>query len=168
MNDSAPLIKSQHDKTLLHQCIVLALESHYQIALAAAQQAYETATDTETKAENKYDTFSLEASYLAHGQSKRVDDCLNHIHTFKHLDITQTKESIDIGSLVLIANEQAQQLYYFLSPVTGGLNIKFMDETITLITPNAPLGKALMHRVIDDEIEFGERHKQSLSILAIY
>jgi len=58
INLPTPLIKTQRDKTLLHRCIALALESSYKIALAAAQQAYETATNTETKAENKYDTFS--------------------------------------------------------------------------------------------------------------
>jgi len=159
------LIKTLHDKDQLHQCIILALESNHQIALAAAQQAYETATNVETKAENKYDTFGLEASYLAHGQSKRVDECQNHINVFKNLGVSKADELINIGSLVLIINQQEKPHYYFISPVAGGVKLTFMDQEITLITANAPLGKALMHQMIDDEIECGE---QCLSIKAIY
>jgi len=165
---SLPLIKTQHDKALLHQAIVCALESNHQIALTAAQQAYETATNVETKAENKYDTFGLEASYLAHGQSKRVDESLKHIHIFKDLNVVKSNDVIEIGSLVLTCNEQEQPFYYFISPVAGGLKISFMNKEITLITPNAPLGKALMHQAVDEEIEFGEANKQHLNILTIY
>ncbi|WP_305844875.1 hypothetical protein [Photobacterium leiognathi] len=46
-----------------------------QAATEAAMRAYNTATDDENVAENQYDTLALEASYLAHGQAQRVEEC---------------------------------------------------------------------------------------------
>jgi len=170
MKHSAPLIKTQHDKALLHQCITLALESQHQIASAAAQQAYETATNGETKAENKYDTFGLEASYLAHGQSKRVDEYANNIEIFKQLPINLFKphDAITLGCLVLLLNEQDEEQYYYLSPVAGGLKIEFNRQTITLITPSAPLGKALVNQQVEADIKFTSHSPQCFNILAIH
>lgn len=164
------MIKSLKDKALLHQCIALALEAHYQVALNAAQQAYETATDNETKAENKYDTFSLEASYLAHGQSKRVEECLSHITLFQALAITlfDDQDEVNIGQLVLLETDQQSQQYYFISPVAGGLKIEFNQHDIVLITPNAPLGKALLNKMVGDVLQLDNLEQKSLSIKAIY
>jgi len=167
---SSILIKTQRDKDQLHQCILLALESQHQIALAAAQQAYETATNGETKAENKYDTFGLEASYLAHGQSKRVDEYANNIEIFKQLPINLFKphDEIMLGCLVLLFNEQDDEQYYYLSPVAGGLKIEFNQHSITLITASAPLGKALLNQHLGDDIEFTSHSPQYFNILAIH
>ena len=60
------------NKTNVIKTIIALLEVQYQTAIDAAKEAHSTATDDETIAENKYDTFALEASYLAHGQSQRV------------------------------------------------------------------------------------------------
>ncbi len=164
------MINTQHDKALLHHCILLALEANYQIALNAAQQAYETATNTETKAESKYDTFGLEASYLAHGQSKRVEECRAHIKCFKALPITlfDTLDEVTMGQLILLEGDLNSQQYYFMSPVAGGLKINFKNHDIVLITPNAPLGKALLNTMVDDVIQLDNVMQQCQTLKAIY
>ncbi len=165
-----PIIDSIDDKIQLHHSILTALESTYKIALDAAQQAYETATDNETKAENKYDTFSLEASYLAQGQSKRVEECLSHITIFIALDITLSNndDEVAIGQLVLLEDEQESPQFYFISPIAGGLKLQFNNHNIVLITPHAPLGKALINGLVNDVIQLDNKAKQCLSIKAIY
>ena len=55
------------NKAKLHQTIITALNVVLETSKKAAIQAHETATNGETVAENKYDTFALEASYLAAG-----------------------------------------------------------------------------------------------------
>ncbi len=63
------------NKKEIHDAITKALLNRFKTAELAAKQAHQAATGDESVAENKYDTFGLEASYLAHGQSQRVIEC---------------------------------------------------------------------------------------------
>jgi len=154
------------DKSELYQTILIELENVHKVALAAAQRAIDTATDEESEAENKYDTFGLEASYLAHGQSKRVAQCEADLAVFNKLKINNQEpgDAVSIGSLVIIEDEKANQQLIFLSPVAGGLKVMYKHELITIVTPSSPLGKALYLSKPEDEIEVnsGDEKKQYL------
>ena len=143
------------NKSELLQTILLELENVHQVAVDAAQRAVNTATDKASEAENKYDTFGLEASYLAHGQSKRVAQCEADLIAFKKLKTTDfpAVKSVSIGRLVYLEDEKAIQQLIFLSPVAGGLKVKYKQNVITLVTPSSPLGKAILFSKPGDEIE---------------
>jgi hypothetical protein len=53
----------------LISAIVEKLELELSTAVAASQQARDSATHSENIAANRYDTLAVEAAYLAHGQS---------------------------------------------------------------------------------------------------
>lgn len=157
-------------KQLIHQHIMLALEQLLHTAEQAAIQAYDTATNSETVAENKYDTFSLEASYLAAGQSKRVLECRQHIQTFAELSVQQYHHdmAIGLGALVTLENLSGESSHYFMSDVAGGLSVKLDDFDFTLITPQAPLGKALLGLYCGDEVSLNLAESASqLTIVAL-
>jgi len=142
------------DKQQLHNHILQALESLHQAAVNAATQAYDTATHEENVAENKYDTLGLEASYLAAGQGKRVNEYKNNIDQFKHfraLNFTQDMP-IGVGALVWLVNDNDITQLYFLSPVSGGLQLVFQSLDIMLISPLAPLGQMLINRFVGEDI----------------
>ncbi|WP_198262533.1 GreA/GreB family elongation factor [sulfur-oxidizing endosymbiont of Gigantopelta aegis] len=145
------------NKQLLLQHILVTLEEVHQGALNAAKRAYETATDSENEAENKYDTMGLEASYLAYGQSQRVLECENDVEQFKRLQQSNMQFSnnspIAIGALILLEDDHSLQKNIFFSPVAGGLKVMFGHQEITLLTPSSPLGKALSGQHSGDEIE---------------
>ncbi|MFT5218798.1 MAG: hypothetical protein ACI9LO_003574 [Planctomycetota bacterium] len=142
------------DKARLHQTIITALDVVLDTSKKAAIQAHEAATNGETVAENKYDTFGLEASYLAAGQSKRVSECEESIKIFKLLEVQDFKPEslIGPGALVELEDAQGDIKYLFLSPVSGGLKVSFDQLEVTLVTPSAPLGNALMNQVMGDDI----------------
>ncbi|VAW53356.1 Transcription elongation factor [hydrothermal vent metagenome] len=143
------------DKRLLIKAIIAKLTTVHQTAVDAAQRAYDTATDEENEAENKYDTLGLEASYLAYGQSKRVLECEADLIKFKKLKEINfsSKMPIAIGALVCVEDEQSRVQWFFLSSVAGGLNVSFNQKEITLITPSAPMGKALLTGIVNDEVD---------------
>ena len=151
------------NKSELFQTILLELENLHQGAVAAAQRAIETATDKASEAEIKYDTFGLEASYLAHGQSKRVAECETDLITFKKLKVTGhlPEDPVSIGSLVNIEDEKSAHQLVFISPVAGGLKVQYKQNVINLVTPSSPIGKAIMLSKLGDEIEVspGEEKK---------
>lgn len=143
------------NKNLLFKQILVELEMVYQGARDAAQRAYDSATDEENEAENKYDTLGLEASYLAHGQSRRVAECEADLIAFKKLEVAPYSKDtpVSVGTLVCIEDELGLQRYILLSPVAGGLKIKYDGNIINLITPSAPIGKALTTCLAGDDIE---------------
>ncbi len=151
-------------KNKLYKLIVQELTLLLETAQQAANQAYETATNGQTVAENKYDTFGLEASYLAAGQSKRVAQCANDLKVFQALGMSvfDKDDKIDLFALVTIEDEQKTIHHYFMSPVSGGVKIQCDDLGIILITPASPLGKALFGLYTDDEFELlvaGSKHQ---------
>jgi transcription elongation GreA/GreB family factor len=162
---------------LLEQ-IINHLEDSLKLNIDAAEQAHETATHSENAAENRYDTLGLEAAYLAQGQSQRVVAGEVDIVSFKALRDLKHSESIAMGSLVALADvaladegadEGDRRALLFIGPAAGGLKLVIDQHEIVVITPSAPLGRALMGHFIHEEIEFSAAGKTSIfEITAIY
>lgn len=143
------------DKKQLKQQIIAALEQKLLIAQAATRTAIEAATDEETVPEHKYDTLALEASYLAHGQAMRVQQCEEELITLRDMVLPGAVDgaAIRLGNLVTVIDEDDAEQHFFLSPCAGGLQVKLDNVPVRLITPQAPIGQALIGKQAGDEIE---------------
>ncbi|OUS03051.1 hypothetical protein A9Q81_08130 [Gammaproteobacteria bacterium 42_54_T18] len=143
------------NKELLRKLIIDALKKDFETANNAANSAKETATSKETVAENKYDTFGLEASYLAHGQSIRVNELAEAIELYSNLSFKKFNEddNVDVTALVTLETEKNSNKYFFLGPVAGGLKLHWEGNNIMVITPSTPLGRQLLGKQLDDTIE---------------
>ena len=111
----------------------------------AAIEAHAAATDPGSKAEGKYDTRSLEASYLAAGQARQVDELAESVRIFETLSFPdfKTDDEIDAGALVE-ANLNGETAYFLLVPASGGLVIEHEGMEITLLTPASGLYRKLL------------------------
>ena len=82
----------------------------------SARSAHAEATHEQSKAENKYDTRALEASYLAGGQSLQAAEIEQSIRQFESLEVREFEEAgtrLDVGALVrLEANKKATILFH--------------------------------------------------------
>ncbi|WP_105903076.1 GreA/GreB family elongation factor [Vibrio gangliei] len=144
------------NKELLHQVIIKALIDKHDIAYQATETAMKSATDKENIPEHKYDTLSLEAAYLAHGQAQRVEQSLQDLQRFKALPVKTYSErhEIDLGAYIeLLDVEREIVKWFFLSPVAGGLTVEFDGRTVQLLTKESPLGKRLYRKQVGDEVE---------------
>ncbi len=119
---------------------------------AAAQFARETATAKENIAENKYDTLGIEAAYLAHGQSVRVEELKADLKTLTRLGAPMQVDQCAIGSIVLLQNESGARRCLLLAPCQGGLSVKVGQLTVQLVTTDAPVGKSLLGCAVGDDI----------------
>jgi transcription elongation GreA/GreB family factor len=112
------------------------------------------ATDQEFKAEGKYDTRALEASYLASAESKRVEELKLEIQILQEVDLNASQRlgEISIGALVELSfNHQVRK--YFLIPTSGGSMIEVEGETVLVVSVFSPVGDALMGLKAGDEFE---------------
>ncbi|MEZ9714738.1 GreA/GreB family elongation factor [Vibrio cyclitrophicus] len=141
------------NKSELLQIIIEQLESRLRIAQSATQRAIDAATDEETVPEHKYDTLALEASYLAHGQAMRVQECEDDIQCYRNLALRDS-EKIAVSSYVVVIDENDECKHFFIGPRVGGLSVAWNDNEVAIVTVNAPFGQALMGKEIGDEVEF--------------
>jgi transcription elongation GreA/GreB family factor len=141
-------------KPQLLELITTTLARNLDIAQRAAQTAYETATHEENVAENKYDTLGLEASYLATGQARRTEEIRQALLTYQGLVLRDYDEQvgIQIGTLVTLENHCGELQRLFLGPDAAGLILMLDGQQVTVITPRAPLGMALLGKFEGDEV----------------
>lgn len=131
---------------------ITALEAVHENALVAATRAHEAATDNENIAENKYDTLAVEAAYLAHGQSLRVEQCTKDIEAFKGLDVTRAFVKVSLGALVLVLDDHEQEKWLFFAPCAGGLKVLLKGKSIMVVTASSPLGEQLELTAVGQEV----------------
>lgn len=128
------------------------------MALVAANNAHKAATDDQSVAETQYDTLAIEQSYLAEGQSRRVDEIRYAIKRLQSIPLAalQEKPQISIGSVVQLEKDIDKQQWFFLAPAAGGYRCKLALQSntinIVVITPQSPIGAAMIGKVLDDEI----------------
>lgn len=121
---------------------------------SSAKANHNFATDQEFKAESKYDTRALEASYLASAEAKRVEELKLEIQILEEVDLEQSHKlgEISIGALVELLHKD-QKRFYFLIPTAGGTMLKVEDEAVLVVSVFSPIGDALLGLKQGDEFE---------------
>jgi transcription elongation GreA/GreB family factor len=152
-------------QTVLAQ-VLAQLKCELALIMASAQATHEEATHEENKAEDKYDTRGLEASYLAMGQLKQAEETKQAVQAFESLVLRDfvAGESISLGALVAL-DAGGQSTHYFMGPRAGGTEISCEGQAVMVITPQSPLGRQLMGRHQGDTLQLdlgGKRTAQQV------
>jgi transcription elongation GreA/GreB family factor len=135
------------NKRILIKKIVARLTEELEVYFRAARASRAEATHEQSKAENKYDTRGLEASYLARGQSRQAVEIQESIAAFEKLDARQfgAGEPIDVGAFVEL-ELNSEKTAYFIGPRAGGTEVLHDKREVLVITPQSPLGEQLLGR----------------------
>ena len=134
------------NKRELVQAIITKLQDELDLYRRAALAARAEATHEQSKAEHKYDTRGLEASYLARGQSKQAAEIEAAIAEFEKLLVADfgPGSEIQLGALVEL-KRAGQRDFYFLGPKGGGTEVSINGgDEVLVITPQSPLGEQLI------------------------
>lgn len=120
----------------------------------AARDSHAAATDAGSKAESKYDTRNLEASYLAAGQSRQVMELAEAVRAFETLALPDFHgdAAIDAGALVE-ADFNGEAALFLLAPASGGLEVVCRGREVTLLTPESPLYRKLLGMRAGDQLD---------------
>lgn len=123
-------------------------------ATVAANRSRHDATHEEARPENDKDTRALETSYLARGQAKRVVELEMAERQVRFMTLREfgSDDAIDLSALVELDADGART-WYFIAPAAGGRSIDYDGVTIDLLTPEAPLGRALIGRSSGEDLE---------------
>lgn len=127
------------------------------------QAALDEATGSESRPENKYDTRSTEASYLAAGQGERVL-ALRRLVAFlaEFNPDAPAGGAVAQGSLVEIDGDDGST-WFFLAPDGGGRRVVVDGDSVVVVTPASPAGKALLGTKEADNVRIGAREYEVVS-----
>ncbi len=133
--------------------IVAKLTDELEVYFRAAQFARAEATHEQNKAEHKYDTRGLEASYLARGQSRQAAEIEAAIAEFEKLGAKKfgDGDGINVGALVEL-EQGGEKSFYFLGPKACGTEVIHDRKEILVITPQSPLGEQLAGKKTGDNL----------------
>lgn len=123
------------------------------VVLEANHQAtIEGATHEQAKPENDKDTRALEQSYLARGQAQRIESLKADLAEIKLMPIRTfgADQAIALSALVEIEEEDHERTLW-LAPQGGGTQLH--GGKIQVVTPGAPLGRALLGKREGDDLE---------------
>jgi len=141
-------------KDQLLDAIRAELRANFDRLSQAARDSHAAATDPGSKAESKYDTRSLEASYLAAGQAKQLEDVARDVASFETLRLPGfgADDAIDAGALVEVDLDGESQ-WFLLVPAAGGVALEWEGREITLLTPASALYQRLLGLHMGDSLD---------------
>jgi transcription elongation GreA/GreB family factor len=140
-------------KSALRDAILQELREELARQTIAAQLARDEAISEESQPENKWDTHSQEAAYLAEGQAKLVVEVGQNIELFQTLALPDFTASDPIALGALIGLEGGgKTIWYFMGPRAGGLELLVDGRKVLVVTPQSPLGRQLIGKRVGDTI----------------
>ncbi len=147
------------EKNIDKAAVVAALRTRLRERLAAlngAQGAAQSgAIHEETRQEDPKDTRAIEASYLARGLAERVETLKDEIAAVGAMTAAAfaPDDTIAVGALVGVEDEDGVETVYFLTRHGGGEKIMVDGTSIQVLNTTSPLGRALIEKTAGDEIE---------------
>jgi transcription elongation GreA/GreB family factor len=158
-------------KSALRDAILQQLRQELARQTSAAELARDEAISEESRAENKWDTHSQEAAYLAEGQARLAAEIGASIELYATLPLPDfgPADVIALGALVELEPPRgAKSAWYFIGPRAGGLELRLDERDILVLTPLSPLGRQLIGRHVGDVVQSagrgGSTHQRILSV----
>ncbi len=141
------------NKAHLIQAIIDVLREDFANQQNSSRQVRSAGNDAESKAEGKYDTRSTEENYLADGLARQAHATALAASAYENFTATafDADSPIDLGALIQLAFPDGPE-WFFLGPSGGGIEITWEQHTVTVITPESPLGTQLMGKKAGDSI----------------
>lgn len=137
-------------KSVLLESVLEILSQELNALTQGAKASFAAATDPDSRAENKYDTRTLEASYVARGQAQRVEELQEALNQFQALaQRLPSSTDVRLGSLVTLDDGQI----YFMGPAAGGTEVIHEGQEVLVITPASPLGQKLLGKSAQASVE---------------
>ncbi len=160
----------ERKRTLVAQ-LLAHVEGEIATMRKAATDAAHAATHEEAKPENDKDTRALEASYLAAGQAARVGELETAAKILAGLELRDIGKTTPIQSSAVVTLEEDDDVrtMFFVSPYGGGVRLDLDGVSVQVVTPQSPLGKALLGRTHGDVIELrGKSGLREMTIVDVW
>ena len=142
------------DKRALFASLLAALRAELAAAERAARESADAANHPEARPENDKDTRKIELSYLAAGQAARARELESAVALVQSLPPEPVAAGAPVmAGAVVTVDMSGKQQCVIVSPAGGGLKLETPRGTVSVVTPQSPLGKALLGRSAGESFE---------------
>lgn len=143
------------NKIALREAILTQLRQELATQTKAAEMARDEAISEESRPENKWDTHSQEAAYLAEGQARLAGEIHASIEIYTTLSPPAFKENeaLAVGALIELEAGNGKRAWYFLGPRAGGIEVAIDGKTVLVLTLQSPLGRQLLGKRVGDTVQ---------------
>jgi len=139
-------------------------------AVAAQKKTQAGAVHPEARQEGSKDTRAIEAGYLARGLARRAEELQEAQARLARVRVRAFGEddAIDLTALVTVEDAEGVEAVYLLLPAAAGRRVEAGSVTVSVVTPQARLGRALLGRALDDDVTVTTpRGPRDLTITAV-
>lgn len=142
------------NKQAVVQAILTALKEEFESFRDSSKKTRSAGNDAESKAEGKYDTRSIEENYLADGLARQAQATADAALALENLPLPDydADSEIDLGALIELEFPD-EKAWFFLGPAGGGIEVQCDGSSVTLITPESPLGSQVSGRKQGDRTQ---------------
>jgi len=134
-------------KEAIINAVIQKLETELGRQSQANVQSNATTAYSASNADKQRDTTGFEAAFLAHGYAVHCMDLSHRLDELRSMPIEDfTGQEIDIGALVEVEMGDDVDSYLLLN-CGGGTEVEVDRTKVTVITPESPLGAALMGNI---------------------
>ena len=142
------------NKNDILKAVIQALEEELRVQLKGQESAAEGATHAEARAETKWDTCGLEQSYLARGLAEKFEALAQQVEELRSFQLPDFEgKAIGVGALVEVEIGGYKDIFFLLE-CGGGTEVEMNARAVTVITPESPVGAALMGKSEKDTYSF--------------
>ena len=142
------------DKRVLFASLLAALRTELAAAERAARESAEAANHPEARPENDKDTRKIELSYLAAGQAARARELEAAVALVQSLPAENVEKGAPVtAGAVVTVDVSGKRQCVIVSPAGGGLKLETERGPISVVTPQSPLGRALLGRTEGESFE---------------
>lgn len=142
------------DKARVLDALRARLAENLDELLAAQRTVQHGAVHEENRQEHAKDTRAIEQTYLARGLAERVEDLTDAVRRMAALSIETygDDDAVGLTALVVLEDEDGDEDVYFVAPFGGGERLDIDGLRVQVLTPQAPLGRAIVGRRTGDEV----------------
>lgn len=142
------------NKRSILKAVLETMQEELRRQLAAQEIAAAGATHAEARAETKWDTCGLEQSYLARGHARQFEVLARQVEELRSFVISDfSGKPIFPGALIETEMNGEKELFFLLN-CGGGTELKMENREITVITPESPVGAALLNKKQGESYSF--------------
>ncbi|HYC01556.1 MAG TPA: GreA/GreB family elongation factor [Candidatus Limnocylindrales bacterium] len=143
------------DKAGLLAALRARLEAQLAELIAAQKSVQAGAFHPENKQEHSKDTRAIESAYLARGLAERVESLQDGIAAVSLLKPRPfgAGDPVGVGAVVTIEDEDGAASQYLIAPAGAGEKLSAGGAAVLVVTPQSPLGSAMIGRRCGDGIE---------------
>jgi transcription elongation GreA/GreB family factor len=142
------------DKRALRDALAAVIERERDTMVEAQRLSSEGVTHADARADGTKDMRATEASYIARGQAMRAEALEADLARVRAMALRDfaADDAVALGAVVRVADGEATQVV-FLAPAGGGTRLPCSEGEVHVITPQSPLGRALLGTTSGDSVE---------------